>query len=108
MSGSENDETEGDSESGRLPEALRADPEAKTYIYRDFASLPEDPNDRGAMPVKRGNSEISIRVQKFPLKVSAMTGAITHDRGSRAHVSHPVLPLFFVFLALCYSFTKGV
>ena len=69
--GSEHEETgdagsEGDA---KLPAALRADPEAKTYIYRDFASLPDNPSDTSPQ-VKRGNSEVSIRVQKFPVKVS--------------------------------------
>lgn len=70
MSGTETEET--DSEAGRLPTALRADPEAKTYIYRDFATLQEDPSERNSIEVKRGNSEVSIRVQKFPVKVREM------------------------------------
>lgn len=67
--GSEHEETgDADSEGGKLPPALRADPDAKTYIYRDFANLPENASDSSPQ-VKRGNSEVSIRVQKFPVKV---------------------------------------
>jgi len=71
MPGSDSDDAE--SESGKLPPALRADPDAKTYLYRDFSNLPEDPNSDDSPPAKRGNSESSIRVQKFPVKVSSMT-----------------------------------
>lgn len=69
MTGS--DEDEAGSEDAKLPPALRADPDAKTYIYRDFSDLPDDPDSDNSPPPKRGNSESSIRVQKFPVKVSA-------------------------------------
>jgi hypothetical protein len=62
-------------ENAKLPSALRTDPDAKTYLYRDFADLDEDPDSDSSPPTKRGNSESSIRVQKFPVKVSAMTAA---------------------------------
>jgi len=71
MSGSdkEHEHDDADSETGKLPPELRSDPDAKTYLYRDFSNLPADPNEEEP-PQKRGNSESSIRVQKFPVKVS--------------------------------------
>ena len=106
MSGSEHDET-GDADSegdSKLPPALRADPEAKTYIYRDFASLPENATDSSPQ-VKRGNSEVSIRVQKFPVKVSfnllfiVVTGGnVGRDGVAPRHSSHPILHYFSYML----------
>jgi hypothetical protein len=82
--GSEHEETgDADSEGGKLPPALRADPDAKTYIYRDFANLPENPSDSSPQ-VKRGNSEVSIRVQKFPVKVLFNSIFIVFLRGAAA------------------------
>lgn len=105
MTGSDKEETE--SEDGKLPPALRADPEAKTYIYRDFANLPDDPDSDDSPPPKRCNSESSIRVQKFPVKVSAMAGEISHDRRPRC-MSNLSSVSSLVSLALCHSLPKGV
>lgn len=58
----------------KLPPALRADPNAKIYTYRDFASVteePDEPEDESENH-KRGNSDRSIRIQKFPVKLYAI------------------------------------
>ena len=73
---SDSDDENGDS-AKLLPAALRSDPDAKTYLYRDFANLPESLESDNSPPTKRGNSESSIRVQKFPVKVSSMTAELS-------------------------------
>jgi hypothetical protein len=75
MSGSDSDsEDEVEGESDKLPPAFRTDPNAKNYTYRDFATFTEEPNEHVDEPDNRrpGNSERSIRIQKFPVKLYAI------------------------------------
>lgn len=73
MAGSDT-ESEADVESDRLPPALRADPNAKNYLYRDFAKVTEELDEADDEPDtrRRGNTGRSIRVQKFPVKLYAI------------------------------------
>jgi hypothetical protein len=111
MAGSDT-ESEADSESDRLPPALRADPNAKNYSYRDFANVTEDPEepDDESDSRRRGNTDRSIRVQKFPVKLYAILaqqefrGIVTWMPHGRAwKVIKPnafetlVMPLFFEY-----------
>lgn len=67
MSDDGND-SEGES---KLPPALRADPGAKNYVYRDFAHVAVEPHEEPPRR-KQGKTENSIRVQKFPTKLYTM------------------------------------
>mmetsp|Transcript_34877 Transcript_34877/g.49496 ORF Transcript_34877/g.49496 Transcript_34877/m.49496 type:complete len:370 (-) Transcript_34877:2-1111(-) len=55
-----------------IPPMLQEDSEATLYKYRDFASVPEDPDNDPSPQQNNRSLESSIRVQKFPVKLYAI------------------------------------
>lgn len=115
VDGSDNEEDELPSEPPGAP-ALPVDENGNTvYRYRDFSHVDEndaelDGDIPAAAPTNRGNSESSIRVQKFPVKLYAILAQKEfHDiicwmpHGRSWKVLKPsmfeslVMPLFFEY-----------